>query len=151
MKDIHRVLVANLERVWFFDRPGNDGPLQLVGTTDNPAARLRDSDIDTDGPGQRHDRSGHGAFGSHRTDRANRPHDVNANAWARAIAASLRASRARGTYDHLELVVEPQLLGRLRKALDPETERLVDLSIDKDVASGKEHEVRAAVERLVTV
>ena len=151
MKDIHRILVANLERVWFFDRVGPDGPLQLVGTTDNPAARLRDREIDTDRAGQRHDRSGHGAFGSHRTDRANGPSEVNATSWARAIAESLRASRVRGTYDHLELVVEPQLLGRLRKAMDPETERLVECSVDKDVAQGKEHEVREAVERLVTV
>lgn len=149
MPTVHRTLVANLERVWFFDRSGPDGPLELIGTTDNPAARLRTADFETDGPGQRHDRSGNG-FSSHRTDRHEGPRERNAQSWAKAIAESLRASRARGTYDHLDLVVEPQLLGRIRNVMDDETSRLVERSVPKDVAAGKEHEVRAAIERLVT-
>lgn len=150
MKPIHRTLVANLERVWFFDRPGPDGPLELVGATENPVARKHPSELETDGPGMRHDRSGHGAFGAHRTDRANGPQEQNAAAWARAIAASLRNSRARGTYDKLDLVVEPSLLGRIRQALDDETGRHIDRCVSKDVAGGDERSVREAVERLMS-
>ena len=58
---------------------------------------------------------------------------MEAQDFARRVAERLKQLQQQGRYDELHLVAAPRFLGYLRKALDPQVERAVVQSLDKDL------------------
>lgn len=113
----------------------------------NPAGRLQDHELQTDGE-LRFD--GHGAVGkpgaastdgtaSDREAEGAVGHSVAV--FAREIGRYLEKARVEHRYDALMLVAPPKFLGALRKELREEVERLVSAELPRDVSGIDTHEL----------
>lgn len=119
------VLVANRTGARIFHRDGRT--LRLIRTIDHPEGRKADQDIET-GPQRTFDSHTQG------NDPRSSPHEHDANAFAKAIAAELHLGRTERGVDRLVLVAEPHFLGLVRQELDDGTKALVVATVPKDLA-----------------
>jgi protein required for attachment to host cells len=111
---------------------------RLVSEISHDTGRLKDSEIYSDRPGRVFDRTG---SGRHAISSEETAHEHDATVFAREIAEKLRVARHQQRFDRLVLVAEPRFLGRLRAALDEQTEALVDTTVGKDLAQVPLHEL----------
>ncbi|MFZ5653624.1 MAG: host attachment protein [Pseudomonadota bacterium] len=133
------VIVCNHSRARLFKANALSLVSELVDQV-NPAARLREQDLTTDAPGKY---QGGGSGGQqhvegHRTS----AHDKAADRFARDIAAALDQAVTAHGLDRLYVVAEPDMLGRLRKALSESCRSLVQAEIGKDVVARTPTEIR---------
>lgn len=111
----------------------NKGPgkgLDLLQTLDHPAGKLKNKDIDSDGPGRGNDRYGPGR---HAYSSEHAPTTHIAEQFAKQLSTLLDDGRSHHRYGRLVLVAEPRFLGNLRAALNTQTAALVTATIDKDL------------------
>lgn len=106
----------------------------------NPAARLRDQDLVTDGPGSY--RGGGSGGQRHAQDPRTSPHEKAAENFARDIAAIIEEAVTGHELDKLYVVAEPDMLGLVRKALSKQARQLVAQEIAKDVVARSPAEIR---------
>lgn len=129
-----RIVVTDEREASFFDTSKLIGPLTARGSLQNGAAGLKDSDLETDRPGRRHNGSAgvshghsHGVDGERSTER----HDVEL--FAKAVAQRIEADRIKNNFDKLLLIAPPKMLGLLRQSLSTPTRALVAGEVSKDL------------------
>ena len=126
-----RIVVANQGEARFYDALGFAHPLKLVGTLINPAAHLRDQDLDAD-------RSTAG-------ENTTRRHTTQL--FARRVALELERARRAGRVGRLVLIAAPTFLGELRGALTAAVAPRVVATIAKDVVDHPEADLRRYLPR----
>lgn len=101
----------------------------------NPEARMNDRELTTDA----HPRLRGGGSGSDREETSASEHATDL--FVKRIAEHLDKARMAHRYDRLHLVAPPKFLGKLRKAIGPEVEKLVTEEIPKDLSWLNTHEL----------
>lgn len=140
------IAVANRATARIFATDDPLGPLDEIETLLHPEGRVQQQSLETDRPGRTYDRAGPGRHSDPDPIR----HEHEAAAFADQIAACLTKARETGRYGTLVIAAPPAFLGELRKHLDPQTQSLVTLELDKDLARLDARELRAHLpERLV--
>jgi len=134
------VVVAHQAGARFMEHQSGFGRhLVLVRELDNPDARKRNHEIDSDRPGAAS--SGGGGTMRRSMQHEQTAHEHVVTTFATAIATELSKSRAEGLFDTIILVAEPGFLGLLRDALDKPTARIVVDSVTKNLAMERPNEV----------
>ena len=129
-----RIVVSDEREANFFDTSRLTGPLTGRGSLQNGAAGLKDSDLETDRPGRRHNGASgvthghsHGVDGEKSTER----HDIEL--FAKAVAQRIDADRNRNDFDKLLLIAPPKMLGLLRQSLSTQARSLLAGEVSKDL------------------
>ncbi|CAA7618791.1 host attachment protein [Magnetospirillum sp. UT-4] len=132
------VLVADGARAQFY----RDDKTALIPALDHDLAmptRAHPRDVGSDRPGRSFDSAGEGRH-------AIEPHsDWKAGEktlLARAVADELAEAARRHAFARLVLVAPPEMLGDLRRALDPAVRRMVTAEIGKDLTHLPAHAIR---------
>ena len=140
------IAVANRATARIFAADSPLGAIEEIETLLHPAGRVPEQALVTDKPGRTYDRAGPGRH----SDPDTVQHDHEAAAFAGEIAACLAKGRETGRYGTLVIAAPPAFLGELRKHLDAQTQSLVTLELDKDLAHLGARELREHLpERLV--
>ncbi len=130
------IVSADAGRARIFSEPHPNKPLQEIEDMVNGAARLRDSDINTDGTSPLSaGKSSHGTGGAlpgNNYEPQTTPEQHNAEIFAKEISGFLLQAQRDGKFQKLALVASPKFLGQLRVALDPQLKNLVSMEINKD-------------------
>jgi len=141
-----RIVVADEREADFFDVSGLVGPLATRGSIRNAAAGMKDSELETDRPGRRHNGSmkvtnghSHGVDG----ERSTQQHDVEL--FARAVAHRIDTDRARNNFDKLLLIAPPKMLGLLRPMLSTSTRALLAGEVSKDLKQHDDKDILKAI------
>ncbi|MGE0081138.1 MAG: host attachment protein [Thiohalomonadaceae bacterium] len=124
------VVVADSSRARIFRAEGLDGRLVEVEVMAHPEGRLHEASLTTDLPGRAFDSHGQGR---HAMEEETPPKRHEAIQFAKRIGGMLEGARNAGNYDALVIVAEPRFLGLLRDNLSRETNKLVELAIDKNL------------------
>lgn len=110
------------------DRPS--GPLTELRDVVGPENRRLNQDLVTDQPGRAFDSGGQGR---HALEPRTEASEVEAQRFAKWLAATLDQARHENRFEMLGLVAPPAFLGLLRQRLPDETARRVVLEVDKDL------------------
>ena len=138
------IVSADAGRARIYSEPHPAKPLQEIEDMVNGAARLRDSDINTDGMSPLSaGKSSHGTGGAlpgSQYEPQTTPEQHNAEIFAKDISGFLLKAQRDGKFQKLALVASPKFLGQLRAVLDPQLKNLVCFEINKDYthSTGKE-------------
>ena len=134
--DVLWILAANAGRARIFRQPDAAAPLEEVDDLVNDAVRLSTADTETDDLGRRSSSTGRPGGGTPSQSSGYEPHRTPAEhqteVFSRTVASFLQQNHQAGRFRALSLVAAPEFLGVLRKALDPELQKVIDLQIDKD-------------------
>ena len=128
-----RIVVTDEREAHFFDTSKLIGPLTARGSLQNGAAGLKDTDLETDRAGRRHNGAGISRGHSHGVDgeRSTEQHDIEL--FAKAVAQRIDADRMKNSFDKLLLIAPPKMLGLLRQSLSAQTRALVAGEVSKDL------------------
>jgi protein required for attachment to host cells len=96
----------------------------------SPENRLKEQALKSDRPGRSFDSRGGGRHGMEPGATAQEQVVIG---FAKELAERLNALRTSGQMEKLVLIAAPAFLGHLRSKLGDQTEKLVALSIDKDL------------------
>lgn len=130
------IIAADSSRARILQVMDRESRLAEVEDFVNPEGRAHDRDLVEDG----HPRwSGHGGMGSDRQETSPTEHAVEI--FAKRIGDYLDKARSAHRYDRLHLVAPPKFLGRLRKELGKEVEKLVTSELPKDLSWLNEREL----------
>ena len=128
-----RIVVADERRALFFDstRPSDCRPR---GSIENPAAGLKDVDLETDRPGTRMGGGTNGGAMRHGVngERSTERHELAM--FAKEVGHRIDADRVGHQFDKLVLVAAPKMLGLIRQSLPTQTQSLLASEIPKDLA-----------------
>lgn len=128
--DKYWVIAADSAEARLFTRAEKFSPLKEVEDWLHPESRLQGRDLETDRPGK--------AFESHGPGQSDyapstTPKKQEAESFAGDLADLLDTARARGDFEHLQIVADPSFLGLLRERLDDETRKRVERAVDKNL------------------
>ena len=130
------IVSADAGRARIFSEQNSSKPLQEIEDMVNGAARLRDSDINTDGTGplsaSKSSHSTGGALPTSSYQPQTTPEQHNAEIFAKEVSGFLLQAKNAGKFQKLALVASPKFLGLLRVALDPQLKNLISMEINKD-------------------
>ncbi|MBL0727781.1 host attachment protein [Piscinibacter sp. HJYY11] len=113
----------------------DDGELEPVEEMTDAAAHAKGQDLRRDAVGRRA-ASASGGLATQGNATASAGADerhLEADGFARRVAAYLETAMHRSLFDELRLVAAPRFLGLLRKQLHPEVAKRVSDSLDKDL------------------
>jgi len=152
------IISANAGRARFFAESDPSQPLEEVQDMINDAARMRDSDLETDrlGPtaagssshniggtqGVGYAHNGQVGAPNKQYQPAQTPEQHEAEKFARDIAKYLLDAQRDGRYQHLVISASPHFLGELRTLLDPHVKSLIKQEINKDYTHSNGQELR---------
>lgn len=140
------IVSANAGHAIIFSQARANEQLHRVDELENPAARMRDSDIETDDLGNRGASKTRHNVGQPTTPSGYQPHQTpeqhEAENFARRVAGYLEKAHSEGRFDELCLVATPQFLGELRGQLDKNLKRVVKAEIDKDFTHADARELQ---------
>lgn len=136
------VVVADGARARIFETHRTAPGLRPVLPYDLTINRVRDGERWADRAGQSHQRVGPGSSSmAAPTDPAEHEHEL----LAREVAAVLSHGRHEHRVDKIVLVAAPAFLGRLRRAIDPQTRALVVAEDARDLSRMPEHELEERI------
>lgn len=122
------VLTANAGRARLFANVDNRRRFQLIREFDHPASRKKDQELVTDRDGRYRSMGDKlNAF-----EAPTEPKEVEAARFAEELAQVLDYGRTTNQYERLIVAASPHFLGLLKTNLDPQVQRRVSRTIDKD-------------------
>jgi protein required for attachment to host cells len=134
------IIAADSSRARILQVMDRDGRLDEVEDFVNPSARLHERDMTTDAEPRFNGHGGVGKAGSGRTggpgnDReAKSKGEYETEVFVRQLGDYLDKARNAHRYDRLHLVAPPKFLGKLRKELGSEVQKLVADELPKDLS-----------------
>jgi protein required for attachment to host cells len=129
MKDDTWIMVADATKAHVFSTHAHHRPWRMLRTLRHDRSAARGIDLLADAPGRVQQRVGGSRSAMEpRTD----PTRVEAERFARELAAVLESGRTRGDYHHLVLIAPPQFLGLLRACATEEVRKTVSATVDHD-------------------
>lgn len=147
MKKTIWVVVADEAIARILERNADSGELEPVEELTEPAAHAKGQDLRRDAVGRRA-ATGSGRLATPGNATASAGVDerhLEADGFARRVAAHLEAALHAGRYDELRLVAAPRFLGLLRKQLHSEVSKRVSESLDKDLVHMVNSDITARV------
>jgi len=134
-----RIVVVDERKALFFDS-SKPSDLQACGEVNNPAAGLKDIDLESDRAGRRFGGGGgggsNGASPSHHHgvngERSTEQHELTM--FAKEVGQRIDADRVGHKFDRLVLVAPPKMLGLIRQSLPTHSQSLLAVEIPKDLA-----------------
>lgn len=135
------VIVAESSRARLFLLDAKNEPLVEMDDMLNPSARIHESELTSDLPGRAYGSTGSGI--KHSMEPKITPKDQAAIDFARTIAERVEKARTTNEVESIILACSPKFLGILRHNLSDESQKLVTLSIDKNLVEMPEAEIRA--------
>ena len=139
--DTHWVVVANHEVARLFQAASRTGPLKEVDSLTDPTARMAVGDLESDAPGRA---PGGGASEPKRN--AKKQESIR---FAKRIAEHVQSARQAGRFSRLHLLVEPNMMGLLRDAMDAPTRALVGHELSTNVATQSPADIRTHLPELL--
>jgi protein required for attachment to host cells len=136
------VVVADGARARIFEAHRHAPGLRPVLPYDLMSNTLKDGERWSDRAGQVQERVGHHA---HSMAAATDPTDHEHELLARQVAQVLAHGRHARRVDAIVLVAAPEFLGRLRKAIDPQTRALVVAEDHRDLSRLPDHELETKI------
>lgn len=133
------VVVAHRCGARILERRGVRAELRQIATMSYPEGRLRNRDIDADKRGQSYYSASSGF--RHSLDSEQAPRERKLESFLKELSEFLSSGQQRGLYDHLVLIAEPHVLGRLKGALNDQCLRRITVTIAKDLARATEREL----------
>jgi protein required for attachment to host cells len=143
-----RVVVADERKARFYDANGVREPLHLRSSLEDPTARLRDRDLETDRPGRSFDRMPAGRHGMDGERGARKQQRIR---FAQRIARRIERARARNEFDRLVLVAAPRMLGLIRPHLSDASRALTAAEVRKDLTRRDATEIKTHVPKKALV
>jgi protein required for attachment to host cells len=138
------ILVADSGKARIFSRNKKFSALEELETLVHPESRLRRQDLVSDRPGQvQESRTPGESVNEEPTD----PKVVEAQLFAREIAARLRKARSVNAFRHLVVVADPRFLGLIRANLDEETGNRIVASLAKNVTREATERIQHVIDR----
>lgn len=136
------IMVANSSIARFFLMEKNGSSLTEIETLVHSASRLHGRDLKSDGPGRTQESS---TRGRHATDPDTLPQEVQFETFARTLANHLELAKNENKYDRLIIAASPHFLGLLRQNLRPNTTKILEMTIDKDLTHMNPKEIKEQV------
>lgn len=144
------IVTANAGRARFFSQARPNARLEEINDMVNTVARLRNSDTDTDGVGQRAASKSRHSVGAPTQPSGYEPPQSTTEHYteifARNVAEYLLRAQQEGRFERLVLAASPEFLGLLRKQLDPKVLSAITLEINKDYTQLAEDKLREQIE-----
>ncbi|MBX3025845.1 host attachment protein [bacterium] len=127
------VLVADSARARLFAAHRSRPSWELLEAFDHPRGAVHDRDILTDRPGRVHQSTADGRRSG--ADPKTSPHEVEAEVFARQLAAALADAVTARHPQRVVLVAPPRFLGHLRAVLDKPVSALLAPGRDEDLSA----------------
>ena len=138
------VLVADEAIARILRWPDDGDELEDVEAMTDPAAHAREGDFQRDAAGRRAGSAPQGSSRSTQQQRLRGASSVTASAgeenvhleaqaFARRVAAHLAEALRQKRFDELRIVAAPRFLGHLRKELDPQVQAAISDELNKDL------------------
>jgi len=140
------VLVADGALAQLYKTEGPNRDLVAIEGGEISTENLANREIDSDRPGQVHDRGGHG---SRRMQPHTDSHRLAQNKFAHRLAEILQQAQQRDEYDELIIIAPPTALGNLRKALAPNVKKAVKAEVSKDLVHLDQKDLRSHLENVL--
>ncbi len=133
------VVVANRAGAKFFLHQAIGQPLSEIESFENPAGKLRATDLVSDKQGSSYNANAALHHNSYST-----PVDPKKNVldkFAREVAEKVNKSAYEGKFERLVIAAEPSMLGELRGFLDKHSTEKIVVAVDKDLLAFKPGEI----------
>ncbi|SDJ94537.1 host attachment protein [Microbulbifer yueqingensis] len=140
------VLVANQSHARLFEAANASGDLHEVEGMIYPEARMKGTEVYSDGPGRSYDSGGEGRHGM---GNPRELHNRAGSRFAKELAHTLERGRQEGRYEKLYIVAEPQMVGNLREELDSPTRATIAGETGKNLVSSDAREIRSQLPYLL--
>lgn len=134
------IIAAESSQARFFSVPSKNEPLQELPEMLNPAGKIHESELTTDLPGRTVTSGPTG--NKHAMEPHNSPKEQATIGFAKQIAEKVEAARVQGELEQLILISPPKFLGLLRDNLSDQAKKMVIQSLDKNLVSQNEAEIR---------
>ena len=142
------ILIAHRGGAVLYQREERERRLELLEYFDNPEGRMKEREINSDRQGQSFNSNPRGCHAnSYGSDQSAKAHATRA--FAARLAERLEHHALNPLYRRFIIAAEPRLLGMLRSAIGPNTQRKVSRIIRKDLAKTSEYELPGVLERAV--
>jgi protein required for attachment to host cells len=141
-------LVADASKARFFKGKSPNSELSEFHDLVNEQIRRDEHDLVTDKEGRFHDNSSPNASGAPRSSAEPTARENSVDDFARSVAKYLNQQSNQGGFEHLAVVAEPKMLGRLRKEFASHTEQKVLEEVTKNLGKAREDEIREHLTRL---
>lgn len=133
-----RIVVADQSEADFYDMEKREQPPRFVARFTDPDAHLHNRDLKSDRPGRVFDHAAspggrRGATAHHATGSEHDPRWIEAQRFARKIAAALETAREHGEFDRLVVMAPPAFLGLLRDAIPTSVRTMIAGEIAKNL------------------
>jgi len=132
------ILVADssLARIFVADTPSTLQEIEVFAHTEG---RLHEQDMTSDLPGK--DAGVIGAGGHAYQDQIG-PKEQEAINFAKSIAKHLDEARNSNKFKKLMIIADPAFLGKLRKQLSEQTQKVVSFELDKNITAHSADDIR---------
>ena len=134
------ILVCDASRARLFREVSKKKGLELLQEMDHAESRAHVRDLTSDangrkpvGPVPARSGNGHGAYGRPGAEPDTDPKEVEAQKFARELAAVLERGLLDHAYERLVVVAPPHFLGTLRRTVTHQVEKKLEVTIDKDL------------------
>jgi len=138
------VIAADSTEARVFTREKRFSPLVERQALLHPESRLRGAELEDDRQGTTF--SSHG-YGQNDNQKPTDPKTREARDFARELSETINKARARGEFEHLQIVADPSFLGLLREHLDGETRGCVERAVDKNLTRRSPETIAQAVDQ----
>ena len=143
------VLVADSAKARLFRGTSPNSEIEEFHDLVNEQARQDELELTSDKQGRFHDDQGDHQPGAPRSSAEPSAKEHSVDAFAKTISDFLDRHSSRGDFEHLALVAEPKLLGRLRKSLASHASDKVLEEVTKNLTTQSDEEsIREHLERL---
>ena len=142
------VVVADATKARFFRGSSPNTPLEEFHDLVNEEGRGDEHDLVTDKEGRFHDDQGGTRKGSPRSSTEPSAKEHSVDEFAKSIADFLDRKSSQNAFEHLSILAEPKVLGRLRKTVASHTREKILEEVTKNLTKADEETIREHLERL---
>ncbi|MBZ2189637.1 host attachment protein [Alcanivorax sp. JB21] len=135
------IVVAESSRARIFSALNRVQPPQEIESFAFPESRLKDQDIYSDRPGRTFESANESRSAMEPPDVRDQQHHT----FARTITEALEKGRIKGKFDKLVIISPPAFLGALRHTLNGHLGKMVDKTIQKNLAGEDVETIRRYV------
>jgi protein required for attachment to host cells len=140
------VVTADSTQAHFYEVDRIGGEFKAVKSLNHAEGKKKGQDLTSDRPGRAFDSAG---LGRHAMSSQVNPREHEAEVFAREVCEALELGRTRGSFQRLIVLAPPDFLGKLRKSITSEANKLVAESVPKSVVGLGPDDIRRRIKTLL--